>query len=231
MFTTQNPPTPLSRRTVALGAAWAVPTVVVAAPPAFAGASLCQVKGSVQVAPNSQGNLRAICTADSQVSIPAPASIYQNYGKVNLPGYLEICNCQQQAAWYRWQETDGLSNFQIEVEGVHNDQNGPGGGYRPAFYLDTFGGVGGCQRFELTYRTSVARSTTPINVSITFKLQTSATGTGGWTNVQTLTVSGTIWRTTTATVNFSSCTNQSARQAQAAPAAGVQSVAPAGSGD
>lgn len=201
-----SPTRTISRRTLAVGAAWSAPLVVAAAPPAFAGTSLCQVQGSVQVGPNTSGTMRAVCVSQSQQA--SPPSIYDNYGTVNLPAYLEICNCQQEGAYYRWQEQDDLSNFQIEVDGVHDDQYGPNQGSRPPFYLAPFGGVGGCEQYSLTYRTSAPRPTTDTSVSITFKLQTRPGTSGPWTDLQTLTVSGTIRRTTSAYVNFNDCSPQ-----------------------
>lgn len=230
------PSSGVSRRSLALGVAWATPLVVVGAPPAFAGTSQCLVTGSVQVSANEILPMRAVCVDQSQQ--PKPASIYENYGQVRLPRYLEICNCQQKPAWFRWRETDTLDHFQIEIDGVHNDQNSSGQGYREPFYLDSFGGTGGCKRYALTYRTSQPRPTTsnPANVTITFTLQTLNNTTGQWEGVQTLKVSGTVWRTTDTNVNFNSCPStrsaaapvtEKAAPAAKAPAASAEGATPA----
>lgn len=194
---------PLRRRTLAIGAAWTIPAVTVAAPVAYAGVSSCQVSGSVQPGPNVNNVMRAICTAQSQWL--HPGTIEANYGIAQLPSYLQICNCQNADSWYRWQEVDTLSEFQIEVDGVHVDQNSSAQGWRASFFLPGFGQTGGCKQFALTYRTSVARPTTATAVSVTFTLQQGSSATGPWSNVTTITVNGSVWRTTSNTVNFGVC--------------------------
>lgn len=193
------------RGLLAAGAsAWIAPSMMLAAPAAHAGISQCTVSGSIQAGPIVINTMRAICTAQSQWL--HPGTLLADYGVALLPAYLEICNCQQQAAWYRWRETDTLSEFQIEVDGVHVDQNSSAAGWRSSFWLPSFGNAGGCKRFALTYRTSVPRPTTSTDVTITFELQRStSSATGPWTNVTTISVSGSIRRTTSATVNFDSC--------------------------
>ena len=189
------------------GAAWAVPLVAVGAPAAMAGVSKCQVTGSIQVGPNVPTTIRAICTSQSQWL--HPGTIKADYASGSLPAYLEICNCQNADSWYRWRETDTVDNFQIEVDGVHVDQNSSAAGWRASFFLPGFGDTGGCKRFALSYRTSVARAVSPATtVSITFQLQSGPTSTGPWTTVTTITVSGTFQRINTpanAAVAFSSC--------------------------
>lgn len=196
-----------TRRAVVAGAAWAVPLVAVGAPAAMAGVSKCQVTGSIQVGPNVPTTIRAICTSQSQWL--HPGTIKADYASGSLPAYLEICNCQNADSWYRWQETDTVDNFQIEVDGVHVDQNSSAAGWRASFFLPGFGEAGGCKKFALSYRTSVARAVTPPTpVSITFRLQSGPTSTGPWTLVTTITVSGTFQRINTpanAAVNFTSC--------------------------
>ncbi|GAA2127235.1 hypothetical protein [Nocardioides bigeumensis] len=195
------------RRTVALGAAWSVPAVAMTAPAAHAGVSTCTVEGSIQLAPNITMNVRAICDAQSQWL--NPGTIYQNYATSSLPPYLEICNCQNADAWYRWRETDSLSEFQIEVDGVHIDQNSPAAGWRNPVFLKGFGSTGGCQRFNLTYRTSKARSKSDkSDVTLYFTLQTGPSASGPWTDVVQISRSGWIRRNDgsgPANVNFDSC--------------------------
>lgn len=196
----------MHRRTIAKGAAWSVPVVALTAPAAVAGVSLCQVHGSIQVGPKVTTNVRAICTAQSQWL--HPGTIFQNYATGQLPQYLEICNCQNKDAWYRWREVDDVSEFQIEVDGVHVDQNSSAAGWRNSFFLPGFGESGGCKRFALTYRTSVARSTSSINVPIDFTLQTGPSANGPWTTLATIHVDGTLTRNSgqgQQNVNFSSC--------------------------
>jgi hypothetical protein len=196
----------VGRRTVVAGALWTTPVVVAAAPPAQAGLSLCTVRGSVQVGPNVTTTVRAICTSQSQWL--NPGTIYANYATGQLPAYLQICNCQNADAWYRWRETDDLSLFQIEVDGVHIDQNSSAAGWRSSFFLPGFGSTGGCKQFALTYRTATDRPTTQTPVSITFTLETGPSATGPWTQVATQTVSGWIARnpgTGPQNVNFGQC--------------------------
>ena len=195
------------RRTVALGMAWSVPTVAFAAPAAHAGVSTCEVYGSIQLAPNTTMNVRAICEDQSQWL--NPGTIYQNYATSSLPPYLEICNCQDEPGWYRWRETDTLDEFQIEVDGVHIDQNSPAAGWRSPIYLEGFGAAGGCKRFQLTYRTSKARSKTDkTDVTIYFTLQKGPSASGPWTDVVQLSRSGWIRRNDgsgPSNVDFDSC--------------------------
>ncbi len=194
------------RRTIAKGAAWSVPVVALTAPAAMAGVSLCQVRGSIQVGPNVTTNVRAICTSQSQWL--HPGTIYQNYATAQLPQYLEICNCQNADAWYRWREVDDVSEFQIEVDGVHVDQNSSAAGWRSSFFLPGFGDQGGCKRFTLTYRTSVSRSTNTISVPIDFTLQTGPSANGPWTTLSTIHVNGSLARNSGSgpqNVNFNNC--------------------------
>ncbi len=225
------PGSPVSRRTLVRGAAWTVPVAVATAPAARAGISQCSVGSSITVGPLETLTFRAICTADQtqSLAVNAPA-IYTDYGTARLPSYLEICNCQNAAAWYRWQEQDTVSNFQIEVDGVHIDQNGPLQGWRPAFFLAGFGQTGGCQRFGLAYRTSVPRGTTPIPITLNFQLETGPTSTGPWTPLATPSVAGTVARKpnngTRENVSFNSCTNQDPVPARSA----LRSAAPSDDG-
>lgn len=213
------PATRPTRRAVVAGAAWAVPLVVVGAPAALAGVSKCQVTGSIQVGPNVPTQIRAICTDQSQWL--HPGTIKADYASGSLPAYLEICNCQNAGSWYRWQETDDVSNFQIEVDGVHVDQNSSAAGWRASFLLPGFGETGGCKRFALTYRTSIERDRNPATpVSITFTLEKGPSATGPWTQVTQLTVNGSFQRNSgsaNANVNFNSCS-----------AGGTQNRAPLG---
>lgn len=166
MTHTRERPGTVSRRTIIKGAAWSVPVLMVGAPAAHAGISQCLVGESLTVAPNTTMPVRAICTAQSQDL--NPVTINASYGSGSLPPFIEVCNCQNDDAWYVWQETDTLSLFQIEVDGVHIDQNSPNQGWREPFFLPGFGQTGGCRRFQLTYRTADSRSTTPVGVDITF---------------------------------------------------------------
>ncbi|MBK6441237.1 MAG: hypothetical protein IPF90_03615 [Actinomycetales bacterium] len=170
------------------------------------------------------------CTSQSQWL--RPGTIKADYASGSLPAYLEICNCQNADSWYRWQETDDVSNFQIEVDGVHIDQNSSALGWRASFFLPGFGETGGCKRFALTYRTSVARPTTPTTVPITFQLQRGPSATGPWTNVTTIGVSGTFQRINTpanAAVDFSVCSGGGTPNA--APAGGSASARSAAAPD
>lgn len=208
------------RRTVALGAAWAVPTVALAAPAAVAGVSTCQVQGSIQLAPNQTMSYRAICSEQSQWL--KPGTIKQDYGTGQLPPYLEICNCQNQDAWYRWRETDTLSEFQIEVDGVHVDQNSSAEGWRSSFFLPGFGQTGGCKRFNLSYRTSAARGTSNTNFSITFTLQSAPSANGPWSNVTTISRNVSVKRNSDSrNVDFRRCSNGGSRNGAPASAATV----------
>jgi hypothetical protein len=213
----------LSRRTVVRGVAWSVPVVAVVAPvPVFA-ASRCGVTGGITVGPNQTTSYRAICASQSQQT--NPATIKAVYGNGQLPQYLQLCTCDSIKGWYRWRETDTLSNFQIEVDGVHVDQFGPNAGYRPPVYLDVNAqGLGECRNFVLTYRTSAERSRTQTsNFQITWVLQRSTSGfapgtsqavvaAGAWTDVQTFTRNVSIIRTVGTDKNdqtdFNSCTAQ-----------------------
>lgn len=195
-----------SRRTIVRGATWTVPAIVVSkSVPAFA-ASMCGVTGGISVGPNVTTNYRAICSSQSQNL--TPTTIKSVYGTGLLPQYLDICTCDQIAGWYRWRETDTLSDFQIEVDGRHSDQNGPEQGYRPAFYLSL---DDACRRFNLTYRTSAERSRTQrTNFSITWVLERSLGGQQGpWQQVQTITRQVSLVRTTGTNsndgVNFDQC--------------------------
>ena len=213
------------RRTVALGAAWAVPAVALAAPAAHAGVSTCEVQGSIQLAPNTTLNVRAICGAQSQWL--HPGTIYENYATSSLPPYLEICNCQNENAYYRWRETDTLDDFQIEVDGVHIDQFSPAAGWRAPFYLEGFGGAGGCKRFNLTYRTSKSRSKdSKTNVTISFTLQKATSMAGPWTDLVTISRAGWIQRNPGASgVDFDEC------DAGGSPMRSGSATAPDGVGD
>lgn len=222
-------PTP-RRRTIVKGAAWSVPLVVVASEAAHAGISTCAVNSSVSLGPNTTVSIRAVCQDRAQdPSIPPGSSgeIMVNYGTGSLPSYLEICNCQNQPQWYRWRETDTRDNFQIEVDGLHNDQNSSTAGYRPAFLLESFGATGGCRRFALTYRAS---SSLPYpstdNVTITWTLQRGSSNQGPWTTVETFTRTGTVKRNQTGNVNFDRCRAQT--PSAAGTTATTQSV---GTGD
>ena len=234
-----------TRRNVVKGAAWSVPLMAVGAPAAHAGISQCTVTGSIQVGPKQYVDVRAICSSQSQTL--NPTTIRANYGRAYLPTYLEICNCENTNQWYRWQETDDLSNFQIEVDGLHNDQNGPGQGWRPSFQLPKYGDVGGCKRFNLTYRTSASRpyssnqNSVPSNgasVNIQFVLQKGPSATGPWTPVTTINVTGgSTWRTVrnndwwnSDPVNFNSCQVQNSIAAKQAEPEGSED-APKGSED
>ena len=223
------------RRTLVSGAAWSAPIIVMGTPAAMAGVSQCTVDdGSLTLGPNVINNLRAVCSSQSQLPTGA-TTIVQNYGKVYGPAYLEICNCTTTTKWYRWRETDSLSNFQIEIDGVHNDQNSNTQGYRPAIKLNPVNSVqGACQRFTITYRTSTARpysaNTTSVpgtgsraDFTIAFVLQVNNSTsdnppTNGWSNVPggTFTVTGlSTWRTVTTNPNFGSCQPQGVAPAQA----------------
>lgn len=237
MGTTSEVHSRQTRRNVVKGAAWSVPLMAVGAPAAHAGISQCQVKGSIQVGPKEFVDVRAVCRSQSQTI--NPTTINANYGRAYLPRYLEICNCENTNQWYRWQETDDRSSFQIEVDGLHNDQNGPGEGWRPSFQLPKYGDVGGCKRFNLTYRTSETRpysssqNSVPSeaqSVNIKFVLEKGPSSTGPWTPVTTINVGGgAVWRTIREwspwngwvdPINFGSCSPQSVNAArQAAPAA------------
>jgi hypothetical protein len=187
----------VTRRTVARGAVWTAPIVAVAsAAPAYATSPVtCGVTGGITVGPNVTTNYRAICTAQSQWL--HPGTIKAIYGNGQLPQYIDLCTCDAISGWYRWRETDTLDNFQIEVDGVHVDQNGPNQGYRPAVFLDLTAPGGACKRFALTYRTSVERSKTNTqNFSITWTLQRSTGNSSGpWQDVQTFTRAVSIIRT------------------------------------
>jgi hypothetical protein len=212
----------LTRRNVVRGAAWTVPVIAVVVPvPAFA-ASRCGVTGGITVGPNVTTNYRAVCSSQAQQA--NPPTIKTVYGTGQLPQYLQLCTCDSVKGWYRWRETDTLSSFQIEVDGVHVDQNGVNAGYRPPVYLDVNAqGVGECKTFALTYRTSTQRPKSTTNFSITWTLQRSTSGygpgtslntvaAGAWTDVQTFTRSVSIIRTVGTTnddqTNFSSCSPQ-----------------------
>lgn len=218
-----------SRRAVVKGAAWAVPVLAMGAPAAHAGISRCTVSGSIQMGPNVFTDVDAVCRANAQSPDLGVPRIRTGYGRAWLPVYIEICNCTVDSAWYRFREVDTLDNFQIEVAGRHNDQNGSGAGFRPAFKLSPVGESGGCQRFPLTYRTSQSRpyssslSGIPgnaVGVTMTVTLQRNASTSGSapsqgdpsWTTVSTFTVSGSVWRTVRAgtsgsadPVDFGSC--------------------------
>lgn len=239
-----------TRRNVVKGAAWSVPLMAVGAPAAHAGISQCTVKGSIQVGPKGYVDVRAVCSSQSQTL--NPTTIYAKYGRAYLPSYLEICNCENTNQYYRWRETDELSNFQIEVDGLHNDQNGPGQGWRPSFQLPKYGDEGGCKRFNLTYRTSASRpyssnqNSVPSNgasVNIQFVLQKGTSDTGPWTDVTTINVTGgSTWRTLPDVrvwdrrwvwrdpIDFSKCSAQSGNAARQAEPEGVEN-APKGSDD
>lgn len=205
--------TDFSRRTLVRGAAWTVPVVAVAATaPAFA-ASRCSVSGGITVGPNMTTTYRAICSSQSQQT--SPTTIKQVYGDGQLPQYIDICTCDQITGWYRWRETDTLSNFQIEVDGLHADQNGPSQGYRPAVFLNVSpDGLGACKRFALTYRTSAERSKdNRQNFSITWTLERSTGNQDGpWVQVDQFTRQVSIIRTTGTTNNdgtdFGQCSSQ-----------------------
>src|SRR5829696_2776210 len=128
-----------SRRTVVRGAAWAVPVLAMGAPAAHAGISQCSVTGSIQIGPNVYSNVDAVCQANAQSPSLGVPRIRTGYGRAFLPVYIEICNCTVDPSWYRFREVDTLGNFQIEVAGRHNDQNGSGAGYRPGFKLAPVG--------------------------------------------------------------------------------------------
>ena len=197
---------PPSRRTVAKGIAWATPTILVASQPAaWAGVSQCSVGYSVSFGPTADSTIRAVCYQQSQQS--RPKSILEDYGVASMPTYLEICNCQNEPAYYRWRETDTMANFQIEVDGVHVDENSSASGYRAPFLLDSFGTTGGCKRYSLGYRTSHRLSTAAENLTIRITLQRSTSGTadGPWTDVNSLAIPGTVRRTTETPVEFRRC--------------------------
>lgn len=165
------------RRTLVAGAAWSVPVIIATAPAATAGPSQCTVNAGVNVGPFATSRMRAICSSNSQTPTGG-TTIWCNYGYVYGPQYLEICNCTGDSAWYSWRETDSVSDFQIEVNGIQDDENGPTRGWRPPFKLAPVGESGGCQRFALTYRTSDSR---PYNSSTTEP--TSGAWTGNTINV------------------------------------------------
>lgn len=240
-----------TRRTIVKGAAWSVPAVLVAAPAAHAGISQCQVTGSLQIATNAILPLDAVCTTYSQSGDLGVPRVRSGYGKVFLPPFIEICNCTADPAWYRFREVDTLDNFQIEVDGRHNDQNSSTAGYRPPFKLKPVGESGGCQRFALTYRTSRPRplytgsgvpssSSNYHDVQITIRLQrnpsTSTTPPGqnasGWSDVPggVFVVNGRVWRSTSPEVDFGRCQSQPATSGAAARQAEVAQTAP-GTGD
>jgi hypothetical protein len=175
---------------------WTAPIVGVAvAAPAFATSpATCGVTGGITVGPNVTTNYRAICEAQSQWV--HPGTIKAVYGNGQLPQYIDLCTCDAISGWYRWRETDTLDNFQIEVDGIHSDQNGPNQGYRPPVLLNLASG-GACKRFVLTYRTSAYRSKTDAqNFSITWTLQRSTgDASGPWVQVQTFTRNVSIIRT------------------------------------
>lgn len=213
-------PKPVSRRTLAKGAAWSAPAIALAvAAPAHAASGQpepCQVDPGITLAPNSSRNFRAICTTQSQNL--NPTTIFQNYGTGMLPASLRICNCVDTQQWYRWRETDTLSNFQIEVDGAHVDQNSAAAGYRAAFQLPAFGSVGGCREFRLSYRTSLSRPLTDTSFTITLVLQRGPSQTGPWTQIQSFTRTVTVKRNAgpgPQNVNFNSCAVQG-RAAQGA---------------
>jgi len=213
------------RRTLVAGAAWSVPLVAVGATPAFAGVSQCTVTEGLTLGPSTIVPVDAVCRRYAESGDLGVPRIRVGYGRAYLPEYIEICNCTHDPAWYRWRETDGLSNFQIEVDGRHNDQNSSTAGYRPAFKLNPFDQAGACQRFVLTYRTSARRpsytgSGVPTDrddydsVDITFVLQrnprTAQPGQNdpGWETVKTLQLDdGKVWRTT-GRINFDNCDSQ-----------------------
>ncbi|GAB3751890.1 hypothetical protein GCM10027599_11270 [Yimella radicis] len=222
------------RRTLVSGAAWSAPIIVMGTPAAMAGISQCTVDdGSLTLGPKVINNLRAVCSSQSQLPTGA-TTIVENYGKVYGPAYLEICNCTTTTKWYRWRETDSLSNFQIEIDGVHNDQNSSTQGYRPAIKLQPVNSVeGACQRFNITYRTSAGRrystNTTSVpgssfrnDFTIAFVLQVNNSTsenapTSGWSNVPggTFTATGlSTWRTVS-NPDFTSCQSQGVAPAQA----------------
>ncbi|PKH37908.1 hypothetical protein SAMN05192575_101981 [Nocardioides alpinus] len=209
-----------SRRTLVRGAAWAVPVISVAATvPAFA-ASRCSVNGGITVGPNTTTGYRAICSSQAQQS--TPTTIKQVYGNGELPQYIDICTCDQITGWYRWRETDTLSGFQIEVDGLHVDQFGANQGYRPAVFLDVNpDGTGGCKRFALSYRTSTERSrTNRQNFSITWTLERSTGGQDGpWVQVDQFTRQVSIIRTTGTNNNDGTDFNQCSTQGRIAAGA------------
>lgn len=233
-----------TRRNLVKGAAWSVPLMAVGAPAAHAGISQCEVTGSIQVGPKEFVDVRAICEEDSQEL--EPETIMANYGRGYLPRYLEICNCTNSDKWYRWQELDTLSSFQIEVDGVHNDQNGPGQGWRPSFQLPAYSDTGGCKKFNLTYRTSrnrpyssLVNSLPPSNdrdaVNISFVLESGPSSTGPWTHETSLTITGgATWRIVQNRIDFD-CHGWWGRSSAASAtegAAGETKSAPSGgSGD
>lgn len=212
----------LTRRNVVRGASWTVPVIAAAAPvPAFA-ASRCGVTGGITVGPNVTTSYRAVCSSQAQQA--NPSTIKTVYGTGQLPQYLQLCTCDSIKGWYRWRETDTLSSFQIEVDGVHVDQNGVNAGYRPPVYLDVnASGTGECKTFALTYRTSAERPKSTTNFSITWTLQRSTSGygpvtspgtvaAGAWVDVQTFTRNVSIIRTVGTSSNdqtdFGSCSAQ-----------------------
>lgn len=224
-----------TRRTIVKGVAWTAPVMAVSAPAAHAGISKCQVEGSIQLGPNEYVGIRAVCLSQSQLA--NPPSIVTNYGRGFLPTYLEICNCTNTNLFYRWRETDSLSEFQIEVDGVHNDQDGPGQGFRPVFQLPRYGDEGGCKRFALTYRTAANRpysanqNSVPSNaatVNINFILQSGPSASGPWTQIASFSYTGgRVWRTRGTEPNFNSCAVQAAAARTAAPEGGsTESAAP-----
>lgn len=200
------------RRTVMRGAAWSVPVLAVGAPAAIAGPSTCLVDESYSVGPNQTVNIRAICVGQSQQPTN-PTVVEQDYGTGFLPAYVEICNCQDEPAWYRWQETDDRSHFQIEVDGEHNDQNSQTAGYRTPFRLEGFGEEGGCRQFPLTYRASASIPTTNVNVTIKWKLQRSANKTGRWTTIANFQRTGTVRRDNQTDADFD-CTGEGNQRAR-----------------
>lgn len=217
---TSNASRTVTRRTVARGIAWSAPLAAIGvSAPAYA-TSQCGVLGGITVGPNVTTGFRAICSAQSQWV--NPGTIQANYGTGQLPRYIDICTCDGLSGWYRWRETDTLSEFQIEVDGIHSDQNGPHQGYRPAVYLDLNSPTGACKRFNLTYRTSAERAKSTTNFSITWTLERSTSGTqnGPWTQVQTFTRAVSIIRTIGTSgddqTNFGQCTGGGSQARSAA---------------
>jgi hypothetical protein len=221
-----------------VGSAWAAPLIVVGAPAAHAGISQCKIDntGVIVLGPNELRDVDAVCAANSQLPDLNVPRIRTQYGYAFLPAYIEICNCTTQSAWYRFRETDTLSEFQIEVDGRHNDQNATTAGYRPAFKLAPITtDAGSCQRFPVTYRTSATRpfssgSTVPTapgtfhSISFTTTLQINpstsasppAANDPGWVNSgASVTVTGKVWRrirqsatNNSDPINFNSCLPQ-----------------------
>lgn len=209
--------------------------IIIGAPAAHAGISQCTIStpGIIGLGPMGVRNVDAVCSSKSQLGDLNVPRIRTNYGYAYLPEYIEICNCETQSAWFRFRETDTLNDFQIEVEGRHNDQNAASAGYRPPFKLAPIAAdTGGCQRFSVTYRTSASRpfhsgASVPVAssefdaISFTTTLQrnpsTSSTPPAandpGWSNVgASVTISGKVWRrirfsstSTSDPINFNSC--------------------------